>query len=105
MSTILLEVVNPNVNILSILPETIVAVAGIIVMLYDCFVPKQRKITGAISLIGLILAAISLVYLWTSNNDFSKAWNGIGPVSSFAPSMRDENGVTELASSCSFAQF
>ena len=77
MNTILLQVVNPNVNILSILPETIVAVAGIIVMLYDCFVPKQRKVTGAISLIGLILAAVSLAYLWTSHNDFSTAWNGM----------------------------
>ena len=35
-----------------ILPEMIVAVAGVIVMLYDSFFPKQRHVSGAISLIG-----------------------------------------------------
>ncbi len=77
MNTILLEVVNPNVNVTSILPEVIVAVAGIIVMLYDCFFPKQRNVTGAISLVGLVLATIALFALWSGNYDFSKAWNGM----------------------------
>ncbi|MEK7722891.1 MAG: NADH-quinone oxidoreductase subunit N [Acidobacteriota bacterium] len=77
MNTILLEVVNPNVNVTSILPEVIVAVAGIVVMLYDCFAPKQKVVTGAISLIGLILATIALFALWSGNYDFSKAWNGM----------------------------
>lgn len=77
MNTILLEVVNPNVNVTSILPEIIVAVAGIIVMLYDCFAPKQRSVTGAISLIGLILAAAALFMLWSGNHDFNNAWNGM----------------------------
>ncbi len=73
----LLQVVNPNVNMTSILPEIIVAVAGIIVMLYDCFAPKQKSVTGAISLIGLILAAVALFMLWSGNYDFSSAWNGM----------------------------
>ena len=77
MNTILLEVVNPNVNVTCILPEIIVAVAGIIVMLYDCFAPKQRSVTGAISLIGLILAAVALFMLWSGNHDFNNAWNGM----------------------------
>lgn len=77
MNTILLEVINPNVNIASILPETIVAIAAIIVMLYDCFVPRQKVVTGTISLIGLILATIALFTLWTGNYDFTNAWNGM----------------------------
>ena len=77
MNTILLQVVNPNVNLTSVLPEVIVAVAGIIVMLYDCFAPKQKAVTGVISLIGLILATISLFMLWSGNYDFSNAWNGM----------------------------
>lgn len=77
MNTILLEVVNPNVNIASILPETIVAITAIIVMLYDCFVPKQKAVTGTISLIGLIIATIALFVLWTGNYDFANAWNGM----------------------------
>lgn len=77
MNTILLQITNPNVNVTSILPEVIVAVTGIIVMLYDCFAPKQRNVTGAISLIGLILATVVLFMLWSDNYDFSNAWNGM----------------------------
>lgn len=77
MNTILLEVVNPNVNVTSILPETIVAVAGILVMIYDCFAPKQKFVTGAISLLGLILATVALFVLWTGKYDFGQAWNGM----------------------------
>jgi NADH-quinone oxidoreductase subunit N len=77
MNTILLEVVNPNVNVSSVLPEVIVAIAGIIVMLYDCFAPKQRAVTGAISLFGLILATVALFMLWSGNYDLANAWNGM----------------------------
>lgn len=77
MNTILLQVVNPNVNVTSILPEVIVAVAGTLVMLYDCFAPKQKVVTGAISLVGLILATIALFALWSGNYDFANAWNGM----------------------------
>jgi NADH-quinone oxidoreductase subunit N len=77
MNTILLQVVNPNVNVTSILPEIIVAAAGILVMLYDCFAPKQRVVTGAISVIGIILSTIVLLTLWSGNYDFTNAWNGM----------------------------
>ena len=77
MNTILLQAVNPNVNVTSILPEIIVAITGIIVMLYDCFAPKQRVVTGVISIVGLVLATISLFMLWSGNYDFSNAWNGM----------------------------
>ncbi|CAN5399675.1 NADH-quinone oxidoreductase subunit N [soil metagenome] len=76
MNTILLGILtNPNVNISAILPETIVAVAGILVMLYDSFVPKQRYVTGAISLIGLAVSAIVLFGL--SNELPATSWNGM----------------------------
>ena len=77
MNTILLHAVNPNVNVTSILPEIIVAITGIIVMLYDCFAPKQRVVTGVISMVGLALATISLFMLWSGTYDFSNAWNGM----------------------------
>ncbi len=79
MNTVfLLELVNPNVNVISILPEIIVAVVGTLVMLYDCFAPNQRRVTGAMSLIGLALAAGALFYLW-SGDSFNQqtAWNGM----------------------------
>jgi hypothetical protein len=40
MNIVLAELVSPNVNLWGdLIPETIVAVTGIIVMLYDCFAP------------------------------------------------------------------
>ena len=57
-----------------ILPEMIVAVAGIIVMLYDSFFPKQRGITGTISLIGLAISAFVLYTMW---NEPMSGWNGM----------------------------
>lgn len=76
MNTILLaELTAPNVNIPIILPEIIVAFAGIIVMLYDSFFPKQRNVTGAISIIGLAISALLLVSMW--GNAAETAWNGM----------------------------
>jgi len=78
MDTIFLQIqplLNPNVNIQAILPETIVAVTGIIVMLYDSFVPKQRNVTTAISLLGLAISAFFLISMWTGTSETS--WNGM----------------------------
>lgn len=75
MNYFLLQAINPNVNVTSILPEVIVALTGIIVMVYDCFAPRQRKVTSVISLVGLVLATISLFFIW--NNNFDNAWNGM----------------------------
>lgn len=76
MNTLLLQTIsNPDVNIRAILPETIVAVTGIIVMLYDSFVPKQRNVTTAISLVGLAISAFFLISMWTGTPEVS--WNGM----------------------------
>lgn len=56
----------PEINFPLILPELIVAAVGTIVMLYDCFFPNQRKTTAAVSIVGLILAAASCIWLWTN---------------------------------------
>ena len=71
-----MELLNPNANISSILPELVVALAGVIVMLYDSFVPRQRYVTLAISLVGLAVAAVLLASMWNAG-DFSSAWNGM----------------------------
>ncbi|MDQ3375056.1 MAG: NADH-quinone oxidoreductase subunit N [Acidobacteriota bacterium] len=73
----LIELTNPNTNVSIILPEIIVAVAGTIVMLYDSFFPKQRVVTGIISLIGLVFAAIALGAMWLGDMNAEKAWNGM----------------------------
>ena len=77
MNTVFLQTLsNPNVSISAVLPETIVAVAGVIAMVYDSFVPKQRYVTGAISLVGLTLAAIVLYIMWGESAS-ANAWNGM----------------------------
>lgn len=62
----LAELANPNVSLTSIGPELIVALAGIMAMVYDSFFPNQRRVTGIISLIGLVLSAMLLAIMWTS---------------------------------------
>ncbi|MBC7900255.1 MAG: NADH-quinone oxidoreductase subunit N [Saprospiraceae bacterium] len=77
-SLLLIDLVNPNANISIILPELIVALAGIIVMVYDSFFPKQRNVTGIISLIGLAVSAILLAIMWSGDNIYAAgSWNGM----------------------------
>ncbi|MDQ3321295.1 MAG: NADH-quinone oxidoreductase subunit N [Acidobacteriota bacterium] len=77
MNTVFLaELVNPNASLPAIMPEIIVAVTGVVVVLYDSFVPRQRFVTGAISLLGLLLAAIVLFTMW-DNTIPTNAWNGM----------------------------
>ncbi len=70
------NLVNPNVSLSAILPETIVAAAGTLAMLYDSFVPKQRYVTSAISLVGLVVAAFVLISMWTGD-PAAQSWNGM----------------------------
>ena len=78
MNTFFLQnLVTPNVNLTAVLPEMVVAVAGIIAMLYDSFAPRQRYVTGAISLIGLAISAFFLFSLWTDVAVPPTAWNGM----------------------------
>jgi NADH-quinone oxidoreductase subunit N len=76
MNTFLFQLTNPNANISAVLPEMILAIAGTIVMLYDSFVPKQRYVTGAISLVGLALSAVVLYLMW-GNPAQAEAWGGM----------------------------
>lgn len=79
MSALLLaELVTPNVNITIILPELIVALTGVIVMLYDSFFPRNRVVTGIMSLVGLAVSASILSTMW-AGGDFNGAtnWNGM----------------------------
>lgn len=73
-----MDLINPNTNLWLILPELVVAVAGVIVMLYDSFFPRQRGITGTISLAGLAVAAVLLGMMWDGNAASpAGAWNGM----------------------------
>ncbi len=72
----LAELVNPNVSLSAIMPEMIVAVAGIVAMIYDSFFPKDRRVTGVISLLGLAVSAVVLGMMWASA-PAAPAFNGM----------------------------
>lgn len=63
-----------------IMPELVVAAAGVIVMLYDSFFPKQKTISGMIALAGLLLAGVLVVSMW-----------GVGPVTSWNGMIAHDN--------------
>ena len=70
------QLVNPNPNLISVLPEFIVAITATFVMLYDCFFPKENKLSTIISLFGLALAAIVLAFIWTQGFA-ADTWGGM----------------------------
>ena len=72
----LAQLLPPSVDLPIILPELIVAFAGVVVMLYDSFFPKQKTVTGALSLIGLLVAGVVLTSMWTAGGAAS-GWNGM----------------------------
>ncbi len=72
---LLSELTPPSANIKMILPETIVAVAGVIVMIYDSFFPRQRAISAGISIVGLIASGVLLAMMWSGNA--VTGWNGM----------------------------
>ena len=45
-------------------------------MLYDSFVPRQRLVTGAISLVGLAVSALLLASMW-SDDATATGWGGM----------------------------
>ena len=70
------ELLSPDANLSAIMPEMVVATVGVIVMLYDSFVPRQRYVTMGISLIGLAMSAILLGSMWNSGVAYG-GWNGM----------------------------
>lgn len=76
MSIFFAELTPPSANVSIILPELIVAAAGVVVMLFDSFFPKQRTASGIISLVGLLASGIVLATLWSGGQP-ATAWNGM----------------------------
>lgn len=70
------NLITPSVNITAILPELVIAAAGIVVMVYDSLFPRQRNVSGAISLIAIAASAVLLSIMWASEGP-ATAWNGM----------------------------
>src|SRR5215813_1339790 len=76
MNVFLAQSIMPIINWALIAPEVIVCTAAVVVMLIDAFArPSQRWITGSISLVGIVAAAVSIIWLWSTG--------GIGPADAF----------------------
>jgi NADH-quinone oxidoreductase subunit N len=71
----------PDVNFGILMPELILAIAGVVVMLVDAFMRRtgQRWVTGAISLAGLAASAVATIWLWggTDGQVSGSAWDGM----------------------------
>jgi len=76
MNLFLTELAPPDVNLSVILPEMVVALAGVVVMLYDSFFPKQRTVSGAIAMAGLVISGVLLGMLWNGDAPGS-SWGGM----------------------------
>ncbi|MGZ5436298.1 MAG: NADH-quinone oxidoreductase subunit N [Pyrinomonadaceae bacterium] len=75
---LLFQVANPDVNLTLILPELIVAIAGVIVMIVDAFSsPRQRLVTGTLSLLSMLVAAAATIWLWVARPLTASAFNGM----------------------------
>lgn len=75
---LLFQVANPDVNLTLILPELIVALAGVIVMIVDAFShPRQRLVTGTLSLLSMLAAAAATIWLWVARPLTASAFNGM----------------------------
>ena len=72
----LTDLVTPDANVTIILPEMIVAFAGVFVMLYDSFFPKQRTVSGVIAIAGLLISGIVLATMWGGDLP-ATSWNGM----------------------------
>src|SRR5215467_1514224 len=76
MNLFLAQSMMPIINWALIAPEVIVCTAAVVVMLIDAFArPSQRWITGSISLVGIVAAAVSIIWLWSTG--------GIRPADAF----------------------
>jgi len=78
MNLFLAQTLLPGVNLWLIAPELIVCLAAVIVMMVDAFArPSQRWISGSVSLAGLLVAALSFIWLWSSSSGPTEAFNGM----------------------------
>ena len=78
MSSFFAQSMMPIINWALIAPEVIICIAAVVVMLVDAFArPTQRWLTGTISLVGIVLAAIATIYLWVYGTPAPDAFNGM----------------------------
>src|SRR6185503_16153105 len=75
---LLFQAATPDINLTLIAPELIVGIAGVVVMMVDAFGRRdQRWVTGTLSIVTLLVALATSVWLWTSWPAQRSAFNGM----------------------------
>jgi NADH-quinone oxidoreductase subunit N len=75
---LLFQAATPDINLTLIAPELIIGVAGVIVMMVDAFARRgQRWLTGSLSIISLLAAFVTSVWLWSAWPAQRSAFNGM----------------------------
>lgn len=78
MNTILLaSLVDPDVKVSIVLPEMILAITGIILMIFDSYKPNRLRITGMISISGILCSVLALCFLQFYPAAPRSAFNGM----------------------------
>lgn len=78
MSLFLAQAIMPDISWALIAPEIIVCLAAVSVMMVDAFTKdSQRWLTGGISIVGLLAAAVSTIWLWSSWRNPVEAFGGM----------------------------
>src|SRR5256714_282935 len=74
-----LQAANPDVSLTLLLPELIIAITGVLVMMFDAFARREDRpwLTGGLSLAGLAAAAGACVWLWRVPPGLREAYNGM----------------------------
>src|SRR5215210_1596356 len=63
---------NIGISLHHVLPETITAVVAVIIMMIDAISRKiERRVAGAVSLLGLAAAAAAVINLWSRDGETS----------------------------------
>jgi len=74
----LFQAATPDINLTLIAPELIVGIAGVVVMMVDAFTRHgQRWLTGSLSIVSLLAAAVVSIWLWTTWPAQRAAFNGM----------------------------
>ncbi len=74
----LFQAASPDINLTLIAPELIVGIAGVVVMMVDAFTARgQRWLTGSLSIVSLLAAAVASIWLWTAWPAQRAAFNGM----------------------------
>jgi NADH-quinone oxidoreductase subunit N len=78
MSLLALQATNPDINLALIAPELIIGVAGVLVMMIDAFARRgQRWLTGGLSIVALLAAGGTSIWLGTGWRGAHSAFNGM----------------------------